>query len=237
MDLSAISKQSLHHAYFLEGDHEYIIPKLLDHLEGEGITSREKAAVSILPVFYIENSRQLTEMQLTVTEEKRVIVIAFDKIIEAAEHALLKTLEEPTANTHFFFINRNSNSLLATVKSRMMIISSNERKDTMELDKVAKDYISSDYYGRGESLKKTLSVARGEDDEDDEEKAVAKRELLRFLDSLERVLADELHKGSHDIATSIIYVLKAKKDMEDASPSLKMIFEHLALKIPRISRL
>ncbi len=232
MDLSAISNRNLHHAYFLEGDHDFLIPHLLNHLEKEEIAGRTDVTINVFPVFYIENSRELKDMQKMVSETKRIIIVAFDRIIEAAEQALLKTLEEPTPNTHFFFISRNSNVLLPTVKSRMLIIGSRERKDTEEGDNKAKDYLSSDYYGRGEMLKDLIEDARGDDDED---KAISRRELVKFLDSLERVMADYLHRDRTSLSLPISLVLMAKKDLNDQSASVKMIFEHLALRLPKIS--
>ncbi len=231
MDLSAISNQNLHHAYFIEGDHELLIPNLLSHLENEQIIERDKVIINIFPVFYIEHSRNLKDMQEMVSDTKRIIIIAFDRMIEAAEQALLKTLEEPTANTHFFFLSRNSKALLPTVRSRMFIISSRERKDTFLDDSKAKDYLSSDYFGRNELVKDLIDDARGDEDED---KALAKRELMKFLDSIERVLADSLYRNDITIADSLSHILLAKKNLDDPSPSVKMIFEHLAIRLQKI---
>ncbi len=234
MDLSIINKDHLHHAYFIEGDHEILVPKILDYLESESIANKNDVITETIPVFYIENSRELKNKQQMVSDGKRIIIIAFDRIILAAQQALLKTLEEPTPNTHFFFVSRNSSVLLPTVRSRMFILNRIERSDTREEDNLAKDFLKSDYYGRGEQIKNLIDDARSDNDE---EKAIAKRNLIRFLDGLERELSDKLHFDtslSVDIADSIKVILKAKKDMEDPSPSVKMIFEHLCLRLMKL---
>ena len=105
MDFSAISHRNLHHAYFLEGDHELIIPQLLLYIEKEGIAKKESISVSTIPVFYIENSREVRSEQQMIRDGRKIIIIAFDRIMDAAQQALLKTIEEPTEGTHFFFIS------------------------------------------------------------------------------------------------------------------------------------
>lgn len=234
MDFSAISHTNLHHAYLLEGDHERIVPALLAHLHEQNIARNGAVEVRTVPVFYIEDARSLRESQIMISDGLRVIVVAFDRMIDAAQHALLKTIEEPTAGTHFFFVGRNRDLLLPTVLSRMMIIRPEQRSDTAPADDRAREYLALDLYGRTELLKDSIAAARGDDDETDDERAAARRELMQFLDSIERVLADSLHKGNKESAEAGILVIEAKKDLADASPSIKMIFEHLGLRLPKI---
>lgn len=234
MDFSAITHRNLHHAYFLEGDHEQIIPQLLLYIEKEGIAAKESISVSTIPVFYIENSREVRAEQQMVRDGRKIIIIAFDRIMDAAQQALLKTIEEPTEGTHFFFISRNNNALLPTVRSRMFLVKPHTRKDTADLDESAKDYLAADYFGRIEITKEMISAGRGDDDETDEERAVARRSLVHFLDCVERVVSDLLHQGKIEYEESLNLILVAKKDLNDASPSIKMIFEHLTLRLPKI---
>ncbi len=233
MDFSAIDKKKLHHAYFLEGDYDILIPNLLEYLKTDNDLTDENILINKIPVIYIENSREIKNNQLMKSDGPKIIIIPFDRIILAAQHALLKTLEEPTENTHFFFINRNSNALLPTIKSRMLILKQHGRSETKNDDNLAYDYLTSDYYGRSELLKDLIAQARGEDDENDEEKASAKRLLVRFLDSLERILSEKIQSQNYEYAKPIEAIISAKRDLEDASPSIKIIFEHLALILPK----
>ncbi|HXK38317.1 MAG TPA: hypothetical protein VJ579_04595 [Candidatus Paceibacterota bacterium] len=234
MDFSAITNVNLHHAYLLEGDHERIVPALVAHLHAQDIARGNAVEVRTVPVFYIEDARSLKEAQVMVADGRRVIVVAFDRMIDAAQHALLKTIEEPTEGTHFFFVGRNRDLLLPTVLSRLMVVRPEERSDTASDDEKAREYLALDLYGRTELLKDIIAAARGEDDESDDERAAARRQLMQFLDSAERVLSDSLHKGNRTSAEAGALIIEAKHDLADASPSIKMIFEHLGLRLPRI---
>lgn len=236
MDFSAISHHGLHHAYLLEGDHERIVPALLAHLAEQDIARGSAVEVRNTPVFYIEDARSLRESQIMVADGKRVVIVAFDRMIDAAQHALLKTIEEPTEGTHFFFVGRSRDLLLPTVQSRMMIVRPEERSDTASIDEIAREYLALDLYGRTELLKEVIDAARGEDDEDDSERASARRKLMQFLDSAERALSDSLHKGNKESAEAGALIIATKRDLADASPSIKMLFEHLALRLPRIKQ-
>ena len=234
MDFSAISHANLHHAYLLEGEHERVVPELLKYIQLQNIAERGAIEVRKVPVFYIDDARSLKEAQIMIADGRRIIIIAFDRMIEAAQHALLKTIEEPTEGTHFFFVGRNRDLLLPTVLSRMLVIRPEQREDTLVVDERAKEYLTLDLFGRTEMLAKDISLAREEDDE--ELKTSARRRLMQFLDSLERVLADMLRLGNSTLADSCLLILTAKRDLADSSPSIKMIFEHIALRLPRIKR-
>ncbi len=234
MDFSAITHKNLHHAYFLEGDHEQIIPQLLEYIKKEGIATSESISVNTIPVFYIENSREIRSEQQMVRDGRKIIIIAFDRIMDAAQQALLKTIEEPTEGTHFFFISRSNNALIPTVRSRMFLVKPSTRKDTASDDMSARDYLAADYFGRAELTKDMISAGRGDDDESDEERATARRTLIHFLDCLERVFSDLLHQGKLEYEIPVRHILAAKRDLNDASPSIKMIFEHLSLRLPKI---
>lgn len=234
MDFSSISHRSLHHAYFLEGNHDQIIPLLLEYIEKEGIAGKDSISIIIKPVFYIDDSREIKEEQRAVRDGRKIIIIAFDRIIDTAQHALLKTIEEPTEGTHYIFINRNINALLPTVRSRLFLIKPHDRSDTANFEMDSLEYLRSDYFGRIEITKKLISKCRGEDDESDDERAVARRDLMKFLDSCERVFSDLMHQGKLEYSESIRLILLAKNDLNDPSPSIKMIFEHLSLRLPRL---
>jgi hypothetical protein len=236
MDFSAIKKDTLRHAYLLEGAHEDVLPALRAHLIEEGITEGKGIDARVIPVFYIDDARTLRADQQMTRDGLKIFIIAFDRMIEAAQHALLKTLEEPTAGTHFFFIGRSRDLLLPTVVSRLITLKPMGREDNSARDDIARKYLASDIVGRAELLKKVIDAARESDN--DEDKATARRKLIRFLDALERILVDAMRQGKVHatvFSDAANVVLSAKRDLADPSPSIKMIFEHLALRMPRIS--
>lgn len=68
----------------------------------------------------VENIRDFIEQTRTATRGHRTVVILDDaaKMTEAAQNALLKTLEEPRDNLFVFLITHNVSKLLPTVLSR-----------------------------------------------------------------------------------------------------------------------
>lgn len=70
-----------------------------------------------------EQIRTMITMLRTHATVRRVIVIdPADQMSEAAQNALLKSLEEPNANTHFLLVTENEQQLLATIRSRCQVL-------------------------------------------------------------------------------------------------------------------
>lgn len=70
-----------------------------------------------------EQIRTMVAMLRTYATVRRVIVInPADHMSEAAQNALLKSLEEPNANTHFLLVAENEQQLLATIRSRCQVL-------------------------------------------------------------------------------------------------------------------
>src|SRR3989344_5236402 len=127
MDLRPhIALSSLSHAYVIEGARASGLSALRDLMESFGI------AIKANPDYHehqyetllIEHARELRREQGMRGAEgaKKIFVVAFNAIHHESQNALLKTLEEPTDNTHFFFLVRTSEILLPTVRSRMKMI-------------------------------------------------------------------------------------------------------------------
>lgn len=70
-----------------------------------------------------EQVRTMIAMLRTHATVRRVIVInPADYMSEAAQNALLKSLEEPNVNTHFLLVTENEQQLLATIRSRCQVL-------------------------------------------------------------------------------------------------------------------
>lgn len=73
--------------------------------------------------FDIEQARNLTQWSRRKPfGERKVHVVQTQTILLEAQHALLKTLEEPAENTHFIFILPSVQTILPTVRSRVQIV-------------------------------------------------------------------------------------------------------------------
>src|SRR3989338_8086840 len=126
MSLRDITIDRLHHAYFLEGERKQMIAEILGLLEALRIPTRGNPDFHLheLDQFLLEHAHLLREKQQfhSVGGGRKIFLVAFNTILHEAQNALLKTLEEPTEGTHFFFTARSQEVLLPTVRSRMNII-------------------------------------------------------------------------------------------------------------------
>jgi len=81
------------------------------------VTPDEKGTISI------DQIRPLYALSRTIYDSPRVIIINdADAMSHAAQNALLKLLEEPTAQTHFILTSHQPQLLLDTIRSRMQSI-------------------------------------------------------------------------------------------------------------------
>ncbi len=181
--------------------------------------------------FLIEHARQLKEIDSRINKGEHIILVSFDKIVEAAQHALLKTIEEPKEKTHILFVVRNKDVFLPTILSRAPayhLLSVSPR--LLSLD--PETYLSASFSERLEYLSPLLDTARGDEGE---ERDSARRELLAFLESLLECLASRGFQREESWQQVMRLLFEAERDMQDISPSLKMIFEHLSLRLPQVS--
>lgn len=216
------SKQ-LHHSYCIEGERQATIGALTSFLEQDVNISRQGNPDywhAEFETFGIEESRTLKERQMgkSLSGGKKVFVVAFDFITIEAQNALLKVLEEPSEGTHIFLIVPTAEILLPTVRSRLFTVrhAEKERDQTQ-----VKKFLGARRPERLEMIKRFV------DDKD-------KSGTLRFLEQLEVECARAL--TSKEGAQACETVLAMKGYMYDRSASVKMILEHLATVLPRISK-
>ncbi len=206
----------LHHAYLFEGGKDNVLLSLKKFLEKEvGIVihGNPDFSISEFETLTVDDSREITLRQsrrgLT---SKKIFIIQTRFITTEAQNALLKTFEEPTADTHFFLIMPTIQTLLPTLRSRLMLIpvesSNSEEKISL------KKFLEKSGTERLLMLKNII---------EEKDKGAA----IDFVSSLERELAKDVKKNKE----SLEQILMVKKYLHDRSPSLKLLLEHLALVI------
>lgn len=228
MNLSEhISIAHLHHAYLLEGERGVIIEELTLLLSDAGIIQKGNGDFHVYEhdVFLIEHAHSLRREQSMHGAEgaRKIFIIAFNTMMSEAQNALLKTLEEPTVGTHFFFITRTGEILFPTVRSRMQVIKGVGSREE-GLGNVGEKFL---HAALPERMKMIEHFTKAKTDE----KSKAKEDARIFLESLERALYKETPRGTLGIAEALQNVLTAKRYLSDRSPSLKLLLEHLALTI------
>jgi hypothetical protein len=232
-----INKDSMHHAYCILGEANFIVNELQNFLKKE-----LKFSVHDNPDFWygkydildIEDSRKLKEIHQNkpITYDKKIFIVSTNFITEKAQNAMLKLFEEPSGKTHFFLIMPSAQNIIPTLRSRMIILEHEEKngllingknflkasiKERMEMIKVLMDSIS---HERSRGL-----IAS------DEEKS--KIEVVKLINSIEVELFLRCSALSLRQSASLLEnIEKVRQYASDGSPSLKMLLEYLALVTP-----
>lgn len=224
MKKGLFNPKNLHHAYFISGERENareIIFSFLKNDLKENIKGNPDLSIAEYETFGIEDARSVTERQekMSFSEGRKIFVISFNFITREAQNALLKTLEEPTPNTHFFITAPGSAMLLPTLRSRLSFVSFDET--VRESDEVKK-FLKASPDVRLKIMEKFK----------DAENETKKSELLFFLDEIEKELGGKTL--SKENASVLKELLELKKYLFDRAPSVKMIAEYLALRLPQM---
>lgn len=208
------SKDSLHHAYFIEGEKSAVLAELEAFLMDAFKISRQgnpDVHFAHHESFGIDEGRGLQEMQSLrpVMGDKKIFILTIGSITSEAQNSLLKVFEEPTPGTHFFVISSSQRILLPTLRSRMVVLThASAAKSDMKGE--ARKFIPMSPKSRLEFVAPFI-----------EEKDKAKVE--NFL----QAVVGELHKeGKMEAVREILLLIKYLKDR---SSSLKLILERTAL--------
>jgi len=125
--------KDLYHSYVIEGEPNETATKLLKFLEIRGEV--EKGSPDVLcqnyESFTMNDVGQIKDWhsRLGITKSKKVCILATKFINREAEQALLKIIEEPAINTHFFIIVPDASLLLDTIISRVHVIKIKEKEN------------------------------------------------------------------------------------------------------------
>lgn len=239
----------LHHAHIIQGAYEDILPVLTRLLEQHmGIRAHGNPDVTLqsFRVFGIDESRNLSEMQTRagfssvptksgallgdkapLFVERKIFIVGVESMTREAQTALLKTFEEPTAGTHFFFVVPQANTLLKTLLSRVVFFDARNGAEKKDDTMVTAEKFLQGMRGERFALIKKITETKKDVPVD--------REMIRaFLDHLERILYTRLagEKGTTAIFHEIYQV---KNYLADRGSSPKMLLEHLAIVVPEFN--
>lgn len=193
---------------------------LFELLNAEGITTHGNADVYVREYarFGADDARVLKEraMLRSTSGGRRVFIIVTPGMTTEAQNALLKTLEEPPADSMFFFVVSSPQSLLPTLRSRMqiLVLAASESDELID----TKKFLAAPPEKRLELLKPLL-----EKDDDDKRDL---RPVLVFFSSLEAQLATS--------PDGLRTVYGARKYIYDKGALLKPLLEQVALLVPRV---
>jgi len=173
---------------------------------------------------------------------KKIFVLQMNGITVEAQNALLKLLEEPPEYAHFFLIIPSAHLLLPTVKSRMVVIQIENRKEQI-VKRSSNDsgHRGFDAVARAEefvkmSISKRLDLVKSLMEDISKEKRT-KQDAIDLINAIQEAIYSRAHSMA-DLKDSLAKDSKALEAVEiaraymnDRAPSLKMLLEFVAMSI------
>lgn len=222
-----IDTSNLRHAYLILGEQTLSESLLVSLFEEMGLKEMGNPDFHAYRVesFDIASARALRERAMEKPfGDKKIFLISAERFTPEAQNALLKTLEEPNENMHFFILLREQDLLLPTLLSRMQLVRPNAQNSSLEK--------SSDARERGQTFRAKNSASPEEflklsprerlnfakDFADNEES------LPVFLDALLRYL-----KYQNIDSETLNTVFKVRRFSDDPSVMPRLVLEHLSL--------
>ncbi len=231
MDLEKLFPQNLYHSYIVEGDPQVDSSSLLSFLEVRGEVEKGSPDVlcQIYESFTMDDSREIKDWHSRkgISDGKKVCIIATKFINREAEQTLLKIIEEPGVNTHFFIIVPDSSVLLPTIISRTHIVKIEQDKD-IEIQKEAINFIKSTSKERIDIVALIIK-----NNKDEESSGQLRYYATTFVNGLESIFYKRFKENINDEKVKFVLVelQKARGYLSTPGASVKMILEHLSLVI------
>lgn len=229
MDFDHLFPKDLYHSYVIEGNGEKVAYLLFDYLEKRGEINKQSpdVMISIHDSFNISDSESIKvwHKNKPIDGKKKICIIGTKFINREAEQSLLKIIEEPNANTHFFIIIPDSSLLLNTIISRVHLIKNNF-SNTDEI--LANDFIKMNPKSRIEKVGEFINEFKDEDNS-----GSLRNKAISLINGLEVKFYKDWKKDvDNEKLKFILNELKNSRNfLKIPGASVKMILEHIALVI------
>ncbi|MEK7621826.1 MAG: hypothetical protein AAB415_01475 [Patescibacteria group bacterium] len=212
----------LHHAYLLVGDAMIIRSVLADTLAA--VESKVIPTWENYETFGIDESRGLIARSARRDWRggREFVVLTARRYSAEAQNALLKLFEEPRSGLHFFLISDQVTNFLPTLQSRFLIVEHRDQiggESGKEVEKrKAKEFLAATPAKRLDLIATELK------------KEPAREAWLPFLNALEVVC----HETKPLNQTALTEIMMARNYLTDPASLPRLLFEHLALVLPRV---
>jgi hypothetical protein len=218
--------ENLYHTYVVHGDVESLAEELLVFLKDKKYI-QESSPDTLSLKYESFTANDVSEIrnwhsQKSISDGKRICIISTKFINREAEQALLKILEEPAENTHFFIIIPGSVVLADTIVSRAHVVSAFLEKRNLKGEEFLKlipkdriDYIAS-----------LIKVHEGDDTS-----GGLRHDAIEIVNGLEQILHEKLQVDHKDKETvfKLEELQSARSYLSTPGASVKMILEHISL--------
>ncbi len=266
----------LHHAHIIEGVHAEVVPMLLHAIERHmEIVVKGNPDLTVLKYqsLGINEARELSSRQSRASFSEsakrpdplnpairggspakdspslKFFIISTQSFTQEAQSALLKTFEEPTDGTHFFIIVPQLDTILPTLKSRVVFVRCPTSDKNDETSVIAEKLLNSTLEQRFAMIKKltvaskgltrhdsalvaSIRLTRHDSAESKKGESVDREKIRRILDHIERILYTQMAgKLDNDIFREIF---QTKTYLNDRGSSAKMLLDHISLMMPHL---
>ncbi len=199
-----------HHAYYIEAPlstfeayKAHLHPMYAKEHERFGI----EEARALITLASLKNFASLKNY------DSAVFLLGIASLTSEAQQAMLKLFEEPQEGTQFVLLMPHG-TLLATLRSRMLEYA--EKLDEFVDTKDAKKFLSLAGKDRSDFITKLLKDDEG-----------TKERVRDFINALEAQLHTKI--GEPKTRQALEDIAMVRGYLQDRSPSLKMLLEHLAV--------
>jgi len=233
MNISNLQKDTLHHAYLLNGNSSdfSFLEETVEKIFDIKLARNPDAFVKKVDAFTVSDARAIVDFASKaafVSGASKLILVYFSTITREAQNILLKTLEEPSSGTHIFILTPNVEMLLPTVLSRCMRAELGEGNLVAGLPSISESAEAFIKASVPERLKMIEKINKNKN------KAENKALFLEILSGVESHLHINKPKsvpgGSLDSwRQSVEAVLQAKEYVYDKGAMGKMLMESVAL--------
>jgi len=223
--------ENLYHSYVIEGNPEQTVYLLREFLEFRGDINKQSGdvMVNLYDSFAILDSQRVKEwhQNKSIDQKKKICIIGTKFINREAEQTLLKIIEEPKENTHFFIVVPDSSLLLDTILSRVHLIK-NIEDENPDQNNFAQEFL---FLNPAARIDKVADIIK--EFKDSENSGGLRHKAINLINGLESIF---YKKWKTDVNNeNIKFVLNELKNCRDflSTPgaSVKMILEHIALMI------
>lgn len=226
-----------HHAYFVTGEREAGVSAALAYAEdvlGMPLAGNPDILIERHGLFTVDDARRIAaKAELAPMGDKKLFVIAANRMFHEAQNAMLKLFEEPPAETTLVLVVPSEGDLIYTLRSRLQPLP-NAKEGSGALSEEAETFAKGSAAAREKVVEGILDDAKSDKDE---EKQEARAKALRLAEGLARAAhsawlaagpgaRDELQAFLHDL-DRLIPVL------HDRAAPLKPILEHLLITAPK----
>lgn len=222
--------ENLYHSYVIQGDPNIIAKDLFEYFIKKKIIYRDSPDLfqNKYTTFSIDDSKVIKEWFFSkeTIGNKKFCILGVDFINREAEKSLLKILEEPRQNTHFFIISPNVKFISETILSRVQLIILDEKEEDLINRSEAIKFVNASLSQRLEII--AQMIKKNDNSTDSGEIRVRALKLVNEIEReiyikkqgqeksfFERMALEELHK--------------ARVYLNSSGSSPKMILESLAL--------